>query len=83
METKSNGAAYSEMVEFLKSSPTRQQIIDFSVSTTTRQRVRYLMGVSCSGTISQEERTELSEFQRVENFLYQLKIRARNAIRQS
>jgi hypothetical protein len=64
-------------MEFLTSSPSRDQIVNFTAGKQTRQRVRYLMNASNAGMITSEERAELEEFHRVERFLYQMKIRAR------
>jgi hypothetical protein len=71
-----SGHAYSELVEFLTSGPTHEEIIEFTASNDTRKRVKYLMNAYRAGMLTPEEREELEEFQRVEEFLRQLKERA-------
>lgn len=74
--------AYSELVNFLTSGPTREQIVAFSESLETRRRVRYLLNAHVSGMLTPDERAELEEFNKIENFLKQLKIRARRQLPQ-
>ena len=73
----SQTTAYTELVEFLTSGPSREEIINFRPSKLTRQRVRYLMNAYRAGTLTDYESEELDEFYRVEQFFYQLKERAR------
>ena len=74
--TEKPGHAYSELVEFLTSGPTHEEIVEFTASHDTRKRVKYLMNAYRAGMLTPEEHTELEEFQKVEEFLRQLKVRA-------
>lgn len=74
--------AYDELMDFLTSGPTREQIVAFSTSTETRRRVRYLLNAHVSGLLTLDEKAELDEFNRIENFLRQLKLRAKRQLPQ-
>lgn len=75
--------AYSELVSFLVSCPTYEEIVRFNASQETRKRVRYLMNAGRAGMLTPVERAELDEFHRVEEFLRQLKARAQRKVAQA
>lgn len=72
--------AYDEILDFVTSAPTLQQIVSFSHSAQTLERVRYLEGASDSNRITPDELHELREFQKAAAFIEQLKIRARRRL---
>lgn len=68
--------AYEEILDFVTSAPTLRQIIEFTHSEATRERVDFLMAEDESGFLMPNEREELREFQKAVYFIDQLKIRA-------
>lgn len=66
-----------EVVEFLASTPTPQQVIAFTPSDALQNRASYLLEVNRAGTLTSEERAELDEFGRLNHFMSMLKARAR------
>lgn len=69
-------SAYSEVYEFLVSSPTPEEILAFRPSEETQERIRALLAANKAGTLSPEETLELDEFDKVEHFVRMLKIHA-------
>jgi hypothetical protein len=69
-------AAYDEILDFVTSAPTLAQILAFTHSEITLQRVDYLIRAEKASTLTPEERDELREFQKADHFMEQLKIRA-------
>ena len=72
--------AYREMVEFLTSGPSYEDIVQFMASEDTRLRVRYLQNGKRAGMLTPEEELELDEFRKVELFMREMKERARRHI---
>jgi hypothetical protein len=72
--------AYDELLDFVTSGPTLQQIVDFQHSTQTLERVQYLLWLEETQTYSPEEHEELREFHKAAYFIEQLKIRARRRL---
>ena len=65
-----------EVLTFLLSSPTPQQIIDFHASEAAQERLRYLLDANRQGILSDEERAELDEASHINHFIILLKARA-------
>jgi hypothetical protein len=82
MTTLETGTVLDEVLEFLVSTPTPQQIIEFRPSETLQVRVRDLLDRNRSGTLTTEEHEELEEFSRMNHFVSMLKIRARKKLAQ-
>jgi hypothetical protein len=76
-------AAYEEILDFVTSAPTLQQIVSFTHSTQTLERVAWLEEAARNETISAEELLELREFQKAAAFIDQLKIRASRRLQKS
>ena len=72
--------AYEEILDFVTSAPTLRQIIEFTHSEATRERVDFLMLEDESGFLMPAEREELREFQKAVYFIDQLKIRAQRRL---
>jgi len=68
--------AIDEILDFVTSSPTLNEIVSFAYSDETLERVTYLTERDSDGTISPEEADELREFQRAAHVMEQLKVRA-------
>lgn len=65
-----------EVLTFLLSSPTPQQIIDFHASEAAQERLRYLLEANRQGILSPEERAELEEASQLNHFIMLLKAKA-------
>ena len=65
-----------EVMAFLLSSPTPQQIIDFRASATAQQRLRYLLDANRNDALTPEEAAELAEASQVNTFMMTLKAEA-------
>lgn len=68
---------FEEVIDFLASTPTPQQIIDFCPSEAIQQRARDLLDKQRSTSLTAEEQTELDDLGRLNHFMSMLKIRAR------
>lgn len=69
-----------EVMDFLLSAPTPEQIIAMHPSEPVQTRLRYLLDGSENGTLNDSERTKLDSYLQVEHFVRQLKIRAREKL---
>jgi len=72
--------AYEEILDFVTSAPTLRQIVEFTHSEGTRERVEFLLSQKESGFLMPAEREELREFQKAVYFIDQLKIRAQRRL---
>ena len=72
--------AYDEILEFVTSSPTLEQIIAFRLSDRTRQRIRELIEASRKRVLTEQEQYELDEFTRMQYFMDGLKKRAQRRV---
>jgi hypothetical protein len=82
MATLETSTVLDEVLEFLVSTPTPQQIIEFRPSDELQTRVRDLLDRNSSGTLTAEEQVELDEFSRMNHLMSMLKIRARKKLGQ-
>jgi hypothetical protein len=80
MATLEISALFDEVLDFLASTPTPEQIIVFQPSDSLQERLRYLLDQNQSAGLSREEQTELDEFSRINHFMSMLKIRARKKL---
>ena len=71
---------FDEVLEFLASSPTAEQIIAFQPSETLQERAHYLLEQNRNDALSAEERLELDEFTRMNHFMNMLRIKARQKL---
>jgi hypothetical protein len=69
-----------EVLDFLLSQPTPQQIIDLRPSTALQERLHRLLDGNRNQTLNEAERAELEEYLKLEHFVRQLKIRAREKL---
>ena len=69
-----------EVVTFLLSSPTLQQIIEFHASETAQERLRYLLEANRQGILGSEERAELDEASQINHFIMLLKAKAHKTL---
>jgi hypothetical protein len=69
--------AFTEMIDFLASSPTAQEIIEFKVSPTAQARLEELLHKNRENQLSPTEASELDTFQQINHIFILLKARAR------
>ena len=72
--------AIDEILDFVTSSPSLEEIVRFTYSDETLERVSYLSEQKTTATLTQEEQQELREFKRAAHVMEQLKIRAQRRL---
>ncbi len=65
-----------EVLSFLLTSPTPQQVIDFRASEAAQNRLRDLLDANCAGTLNGKEQAELDEAMQMDHFVTLLKAKA-------
>jgi hypothetical protein len=73
-------ALLDEVLDFLASSPSPEQIIAYQPPETLQQRLSDLLAKNRSRQLSEPEQIELDEFLRVNRFMSRLKIKARQKL---
>ena len=71
---------FSEIIDFLASTPTPEDIIAFKPSDRLEQRLSDLLKRNRQDALTSEGRAELDEFLRMNHFMNMLKIRAREKL---
>lgn len=71
---------YEEVIEFIASGATPQQVIDFSPSEAVQKRVRELLIRQSADELSHEDAEELSQFLMLEHVMRLAKARARQKL---
>ncbi len=74
---------YDEVLEFLLSTPTPEQIANFRPSEGTQERIRLLLELNRNNKLTAEQQAELDEFSQVEHFVRLLKARAHQKLLKS
>jgi hypothetical protein len=69
-----------EILDFLASSPSPEQIIAYQPPEALQQRLSELLAKNRSSRLSEPEQIELDEFLRVNRFMSRLKIKARQKL---
>jgi hypothetical protein len=69
-----------EILDFLASTPTPEQIIAYRPSDVLAQRLHDLLDQNRLGTLTSIQQDELDEFIRMNHFMNMLKIRARQKL---
>ncbi len=72
--------AHDEMLDFLTSGPSLDEIMAFEHSEETLRRVRYLMDSIEKEMLTTDEGAELEEFVKANRFMDMLKVRARRRL---
>jgi hypothetical protein len=67
-----------EVLDFLTSSPTPQQIIDFRASNEAQERMSFLLERNRKGDLSDAEKDEMEEISKLNHVMILLKARARS-----
>ncbi|HEV3255941.1 MAG TPA: hypothetical protein VG013_03605 [Gemmataceae bacterium] len=66
-----------EITDFLASSPSREQLLNYRPSDEVQQRARELLAKLKNGQLTEAENRELDQFESVEMLMQLLKIKAR------
>lgn len=70
-------SVYIELIEFLSSSPTTEQIVKFKISPDAQERLEDLLYKNREAVLSQSEKTELETYLQLSHLVTRLKARAR------
>jgi hypothetical protein len=76
MDVSSGSDITQEVLDFLVSSPSPEQIIAFHASEEAQNRLRLLLDANRNGTLTEREKAELEEMSRVDHFFTLIKSRA-------
>lgn len=71
---------YTEVYDFLTSSPSPDDIITFKPSQNMQARVSELLQLNREEQLTADDRAELDEFERLNHFMSMLKIHARRKL---
>jgi hypothetical protein len=74
---------FDEILDFLASTLTSEQISTYEPPPSRQQRLSDLLEQNRQGVLAQEEQTELDEFLRMNRFMSRLKLRARQKLASS
>lgn len=66
-------AAVSELIGFLSTNPTPEDVLNFHVSEEAQVRLRRLLALNSEGLLSEEEQAELDELAQLEHVMVMLK----------
>lgn len=72
-----------EVLDFLLSAPTPEDVIAMRPSTEVQERLRYLLDNNRNDTLNDAERAELDAYLQLEHFVRRLKIRAQEKLNQN
>jgi hypothetical protein len=72
---------YEEMMDFLASGPTPEQIIAHKASRKLQRRLEALLDKNREAELTEEETAELNAFEQVNDVMSSLKLRAQRALR--
>jgi hypothetical protein len=70
-----------DILDFLASTPTLEQIVEFRPSSALEERSHYLHERNREDALTDTERDEFEDLRRMNHFMNQLKIRARLKLR--
>lgn len=68
-------AVVREIADFLSTSPTPQEVLDYHVSEEIQLRLRRLLALNSEGLLAEDEQRELDELSQLEHMLIMLKAR--------
>ena len=71
---------HQEMTDFLATSPTLEQMIDFKISDAAQERLEDLLDKNREGELTEEEKAELDRYFQYRHVMILLKASARRAI---
>jgi hypothetical protein len=68
---------FDEVIDFLSSAPTAEELIAYRPSQALDQRLHELLDLNANDVLNAEERLELEEFSKMDHFLTLLQLKAR------
>jgi hypothetical protein len=68
---------FDEILDFLASSPTAEQLVSYQPPTALQQRLSELLEKNRRVVLSEAEQSELDEFLRMNRFMSRLRLKAR------
>lgn len=71
---------YSEVIEFLASSPTPQALVEYHPSPKVQERVRELLEKNRANSLTTSEQSELNQYESLDLFMTLVKARARQRL---
>lgn len=74
--------AYLEVLDFLVTRPTSQEIVAFKVSPEAQERLRWLLDKTRAGTLTESEVAELDVYEQLEHLMILMKARAIASVNQ-
>jgi hypothetical protein len=74
-------ATATELTEFLTQNPSPQGFLQYHASAQAQERLRRLLALNESGLLSESERQELDELQRLEHIVVMLKAQVAGQLR--
>lgn len=75
-------ATATEIIEFLGTDPTSQEILNYHVSERAQSRLQRLLALNSGGMLSEEEQHELDEMEKIEHVVLLLKAYVAEQMRQ-
>jgi hypothetical protein len=81
MTTAQLASITNEVLDFLVSGPTPEQIIAFHASDAAQDRLRVLLDANRNGSLTVEEKAELDEMSRTDHFFTLVKARAMKVVK--
>lgn len=72
--------AYDQILDFLTSAPSLDEIVAFEPSAETKTRVAYLDLAQLQGSLTADEEAELDEFNRAVYFMEMIQARAKRRL---
>lgn len=76
-EQEAESPVYEDLIEFLSSSPTTEQIVTFKISPDAQERLEDLLYKNREKILSQSEKTEMETYLQLSHLVTRLKARAR------
>lgn len=65
----------NEVIQFLASNPTNEDLLRYHLSDTAQRRLQRLLALNAGGMISEQEQDELDELETLEHIIIMLKTR--------
>ena len=80
MTSASVQTIFDEIIEFLASSPSAEDLVNYQPSSMLQQRLDVLMDKNRSKGLSSEEQAELDEFLRMNRLMSRVRLKARQRL---
>ena len=77
MQTAPAPTYFDEVIEFLSTGPSAEELIAYRPSEALNQRLHELLDLNANDVLTAEERVELEEFSKMDHFLTGLQLKAR------